>query len=261
MTTAELTALLGSGDMQDRMKAIAWAVEKDVDGAPDLIAVLRSPGASMTAHAWAMIGLGHLGPPAADLARDALVAALADTSPTTRRGAIDTLRRLDDVASIDAIARLLTDDTVDPSAWTDDDCTVAMTARTAFDELQASATRSGRCAVHVFVSTGRFRSFDELRAYVDATYTPDGDGIPSAFMSEVDLHAYEPMCIEAMASASGPIPVAELIAKCSWADQWLPGIDAARLADAAICVFAPNCVPYPERCSLQHLGVVHFKVA
>ena len=157
MTTAELTALLGSSDMQDRMKAIAWAVEKDVDGAPDLIAVLRSPGASMTAHAWAMIGLGHLGPPAADLARDALVAALADTSPTTRRGAIDTLRRLDDVASIDAIARLLTDDTVDPSAWTDDDCTVAMTARTAFDELQASATRSGRCAVHVFVSTGRFR--------------------------------------------------------------------------------------------------------
>ena len=136
-----------------------------------------------------------------------------------------------------------------------------MTARTAFDELQASATRSGRCAVHVFVSTGRFRSFDELRAYVDATYTPDGDGIPSAFMSEVDLHAYEPMCIEAIASASGPIPVAELIAKCSWADQWLPGIDGTRLADAAICVFAPNCVPYPERCSLQHLGVVHFKVA
>ena len=176
---------------------------------------------------------------------------LGDPDPTIRQQAIEMLQALDDVASIDAIARLLSDDAV----------TVAMTARTAFDALQASATSSGRCAVHVFVSTGRFRSFDELRAYVDATYTADGDGIPSAFMSEVDLHAYEPMCIEVVASAPGAVPVAELIAKCSWADLWLPGIDGTRLADAAICVFAPNCVPYPERCSLQHLGVVHFKVA
>jgi hypothetical protein len=176
---------------------------------------------------------------------------LGDPHPTIRRQAIETLHALDDVASIDAIARLLTDDTV----------AVATSARTAFDALQASATRSGRCAVHVFVSTGRFRSFDELRAYVDATYTADGEGIPSAFMSEVDLHGYEPMCIEVLASAAGPVAVAELIAKCSWADEWLPGIDGTRMADAAICVFAPNRVPCPERCSLEHLGVVQFKVA
>jgi len=176
---------------------------------------------------------------------------LGDPDPTIRGQAIETLHALDDVVSIDAIARLLSDDAA----------AVAIVARTAFDALQASATRSGRCAVHVFVSTGRFRSFEELRAYVDATYTADGDGIPSAFMQEVDLHSYEPMCIEAVTSASGPIPVGELIAKCSWADQWLHGVDAARLADAAICVFAPNCVPYPEKCSLEHLGVVHFKVA
>jgi hypothetical protein len=178
-------------------------------------------------------------------------AQLRDPDPTIRRQAIETCQALDDVASIDALALLLSDDTA----------AVATAARTAFDALQASATRSGRCAVHVFVSTGRYRSFDELRAYIDATYTADGDGIPSAFMQEVDLHAYEPMCIEAVASASGPIPAAELLAKCSWADQWLPAIDGTRMADAAICVFAPNCVPHPERCSLEHLGVVHFKVA
>jgi hypothetical protein len=178
-------------------------------------------------------------------------ARLGDPDPTIRRQAIETLQALDDVASIDTIARLLSDDTV----------AVATSARTAFDALQASATRSGRCAVHVFVSTGRFGSLEELRAYVDATYTADGDGIPSAFMSEVDLHSYEPMCIEAVTSPEGPVPVAELIAKCSWADQWQPAIDGTRTADAAICVFAPNCVPYPERCSLAHLGVVQFKVA
>ena len=93
---------------------------------------------------------------------------LGDPDPAIRVQAIETLRALDDVASIDALARLLSDDAV----------AVAMAARTAFDALQASATRSGRCAVHVFVSTGRFGSFDELRAYVDATYNPTATAFP-----------------------------------------------------------------------------------
>ena len=173
---------------------------------------------------------------------------LGDPDPTIRGQAIETLHALDDVVSIDAIARLLSDDAA----------VVATAARTAFDALQASATRSGRCAVHVLVSTGRFRSFEALRAYVDATYTADGDGIPSAFMEEVDLHSYEPMCIEAVTSASAPSWIS-LIAKCSWAEKWLPAIDGTRTADAAICVFAPNSVLYPERCSLEHLGTVHFR--
>ena len=42
---------------------------------------------------------------------------------------------LDDVASREAIARLLTDDTLDPSAWFDDDATVAQAARSALDAL------------------------------------------------------------------------------------------------------------------------------
>jgi hypothetical protein len=103
--------------------------------------------------------------------------------------------------------------------------------------------------VHVFISTGRFRSFDEMRAYIDETSTEDGDGVPSAFMREVGLSEYEPGCIEAIPSESGrPIPLAELLAGASYADQWLPCLDASRRADAAICVFAPNRLARPEGC-------------
>ncbi len=54
--------------------------------------------------------------------------------------------------------------------------------------------------VHVFVSTGRFHSSEEMRRFIDETYTDDGDGIPSPFMREVGLSEYEPMCIEAIHS-------------------------------------------------------------
>jgi hypothetical protein len=226
----------------------------------ELISVLRDPAADLTARSRAMMGLQVIGPAAAASARASLIELLANPSPTVRRGAIVTLEKLDDLPSQDAIARLLTDDTLDPSAWFDDDCTVSQTAHLALDALEKSAYGSDRHSVHVFVSTGRFRSFEEMRAYIDMTYTEDGDGVPSAFMREVGLQRYEPMCVEANPSESGrPLPVAELIAGCSWADRWLPALDGTKTADAAICVFTPNLVPYPERCSLEHLGVVHFQ--
>ena len=115
--------------------------------------------------------------------------------------------------------------------------------------------------VHVFISTHRFRSFDDMRAYIDEVYTEDGDGIPSAFMLEVGLSEYEPACIEAIPSESGrAIPLAELLARASYADQWLRGLDCSRLADAAICVFAPNRIASPEGCSLEHLGAYQYSV-
>ena len=227
--------------------------------APDLIAVMQHPAVDETARTWAMIALAHLGPPAADAARPALVAMLADPSPTHRRSAIELLKHLDDVASCDAIARLLDDDTLDPAAWFEEDGVVSAAARAALDRLGASATVTGRQTVHVFISIGRFGSFEEMREYVDQTYTEDGEAIPSAFMREVELHDYEPMAIEAVPSDSGrPVTVAALLAHCAWAGRWLPALDGARTADAALCVFSPNLVPYPERCALEHLGVVHF---
>jgi hypothetical protein len=115
--------------------------------------------------------------------------------------------------------------------------------------------------VHVFISTGRFRSIEEMRGYVDEAYTEDGDGIPSTFMLEVDLTDYEPNCIETIVSKSAmPVPLSELMATLSYAEQWLPNLDGTREADAAICVFAPNCVEQPNRCSLEYLGAFGYRV-
>lgn len=116
--------------------------------------------------------------------------------------------------------------------------------------------------VHVFVSTDRFRSFGEMRAYIDPDYDEDEDGdrIPSPFMTEVGLTRYEPMCIEAIPSKSGhPVPLAALLAGVSYADQWLPRLDVGRLADAAVCVFAPNEVTRPEGGTLEYVGAFDYR--
>ena len=57
--------------------------------------------------------------------------------------------------------------------------------------------------VHLFVSTGRFSSFEALREYIDPTYTDDGDLIPSSFIEEVELDDYEPAASRRFASRSG----------------------------------------------------------
>jgi hypothetical protein len=114
--------------------------------------------------------------------------------------------------------------------------------------------------VHVFASTGRFRSFDEMREYVDETYNDDGDGVPSAFMVETGLDEYEPGCIEAFPSESGrPVPLAELLTGASYSEQWLPAVDRTRRADAAICVFSPNRVEHPTGCTLEYVGAFEYR--
>jgi hypothetical protein len=114
--------------------------------------------------------------------------------------------------------------------------------------------------VHIFISTGRFRSFDQMRDYIDETYTEDGDEIPSTFMEEVGLSEYEPDCIEAVSSETGgPVPLAELLAEASYSEQWLARLDGSRLADAAICVFAPNEVERPGDCSMEYLGAYEYR--
>lgn len=115
--------------------------------------------------------------------------------------------------------------------------------------------------VHVFISTGRFKSSGEMREYIDETYTEDGDGVDSEFMKEVELEEYEPGCIEAIPSESGSaVPLSQLLAGASYSDQWLPQLDGARLADAAICVFPPNIVENPAGCSLEYLGAFPYRV-
>ena len=113
-------------------------------------------------------------------------------------------------------------------------------------------------SVYVFISAGRFRSFEEMRAYIDETYAQDGDGIASAFMREVDLSDYEPGCIEAVCSER-VISVAELLKGASYSDQWLDQLNSLRQADAAICVFAPNVVRDPKSCSLEYCGEFKYR--
>ena len=107
--------------------------------------------------------------------------------------------------------------------------------------------------IHIFISVGRFRSFEEMRAFIDETYTEDGEGVPSAFMREVRLSGYEPACIEAIHSET-VVPLSVLLRQASYSDQWLRHLDCSRLADVAICVFAPNRVRYPEGSSIEYCG-------
>jgi HEAT repeat protein len=135
MTAEELLGLLGSDDVEDRARGLTWADDNGVGAVPNLLAVLSDPAASVLAQTWAMIAVGVVGQAATDAAREVLVGKLADPSPTIRRAAIRTLMALDDVASRDAIARLLTDETLDPSAWFDEDAVVGEAARTAIASL------------------------------------------------------------------------------------------------------------------------------
>ena len=100
-----------------------------------------------------------------------------------------------------------------------------------------------------------------MRAIIDQTYDEDGKSFPSAFMLEIGLTKYEPGCIEAISSKSGlPVPVKELLKRSSYSDQWLPYIDKELLADAAICVFAPNEVAKPNGSSLEYAGSFNYAV-
>lgn len=98
--------------------------------------------------------------------------------------------------------------------------------------------------VHVFSSTRRFASFEARRAFVDATYSEDGDIIPSPFMNEVGLSSYEPMCIE-VTHALDVLPLKSLLAGASHGEQWLDQLDPALTATEAICVFEPNELERP----------------
>jgi hypothetical protein len=123
-----------------------------------------------------------------------------------------------------------------------------------FSEGVAMAT------VHVFISTGRFRSLEEMRTFIDETYTEDGDGVLSAFMREVGLSGYEPNCIEAI-HHGGPVALPELLAQASYADQWILRLNASGRADAAICVFEPNSLEHPRGSSLEYIGAFEYQAA
>jgi hypothetical protein len=108
--------------------------------------------------------------------------------------------------------------------------------------------------VHVFVSTGRFASFEAIRRFIDQTYTEDGDGTGSDFTREVGLdEGYEPACIEAYCKTE-PLDLSSLLAGSSYSEQWLHLVPQTVTANSAICVFEPNRMRTPEKTSLTYIG-------
>ena len=114
--------------------------------------------------------------------------------------------------------------------------------------------------VHVFASTGRFSSFEEICNYVHETYDKDGNGSPSPFIREVGLSNYEPACIEAIPTDDGRLAnLRTLLDGSSYSEQWLSQVDTFTMADAAICVFPPNKLASPEKATVQYVGVFCFE--
>lgn len=113
--------------------------------------------------------------------------------------------------------------------------------------------------VHIFVSTDQFQSLKDVRSFIDPTYTEDGDIVPSVFIKEIELTNYEPNCIEAIYSVHKTV-LWTLLAKASYAEQWLDHVDATIEANTAICVFAPNHVSIPNNCSLSYCGAFTYNV-
>ena len=107
--------------------------------------------------------------------------------------------------------------------------------------------------LHLFVCSGRFNSFEEMRSFIDPTYTEDGDMMPSEFMKEVKLEEFEPTCIEAFWEPQ-PRPLSELLHKSSCAEQWLSQVDPSLSDSQAICVFEPNQLREPTGTSLRYCG-------
>jgi hypothetical protein len=108
--------------------------------------------------------------------------------------------------------------------------------------------------VHVFASTGRFGSEEDVRRFVDMTYTADGDAVRSPFPREIGLEdEYDPGCIEVVHSST-LLPIRQLLRDVSYGDQWVARIDPDRQADTVICVFPPNLVAAPQDSSLEYCG-------
>jgi hypothetical protein len=107
--------------------------------------------------------------------------------------------------------------------------------------------------IHIFIATGRFRSFKAMRAFIDETYDEDGDAVPSDFIREVGLTSYDPMCIEAIYSKTAK-PLHSLLRGASYGSQWLAKLPSDLTADAAICVLEPNEVKNPKKSSLTYVG-------
>jgi hypothetical protein len=111
--------------------------------------------------------------------------------------------------------------------------------------------------VHVFVSSGRFATLDDIRRFIEPTYT-DGECIESLFNEEVGLEDYTPVCFESVIQAE-PMGLAELLL-VSYSEQWMHLLDPTVRACEAICVYTPNRVTRPQGSSMLYCGAFPYVV-
>ena len=111
--------------------------------------------------------------------------------------------------------------------------------------------------VHIFVSCGRFANAADLASFVQPTYTPDGEMVPSKFMTEIGMSSYEPMAIE-RDFYPRRTDLLSALPSFSYANQF-PLVRLTRtLIDAIICVYSPNEVRSPDRSSLDYVGAFKY---
>jgi HEAT repeat protein len=130
-----LVALLDSSEIDARVGAVGLLKELGASCLPVLLANVARSEASVASRVWSMMVIAHLGPSVAADARAMLVECLSSDHPTVRRAAVRTLSEFDDVAARPHLKSLLSDRTLDPSAWFDDDCTVGDAAKQALEVL------------------------------------------------------------------------------------------------------------------------------
>jgi len=114
--------------------------------------------------------------------------------------------------------------------------------------------------VHVFASCASYTSEQAWQHYLMPGSTDDGELAPSQFMLETGLADFEPGCIESVMVAT-PQTLEALLDGVSYGESWLDAACAqvaGNLFSSCVCVFAPNTLAHPQRCSLNYLGAFHY---
>lgn len=113
--------------------------------------------------------------------------------------------------------------------------------------------------LHIYISSDKFRTEDELNSYLIPSYTEDGDLINSPFMKEVKLENYEPMCVEVVFEKANR-PVKHLLEGISYYEQWVKDISDNFEGNVVVCIYEPNLLANPMGSILNYLGEYSYDV-
>ena len=107
--------------------------------------------------------------------------------------------------------------------------------------------------VHIYIADEESILEEDVYAYVNATYTEDGEQIDSHFMRDIGLTDHEPGCIELVIDPT-PLPLPHLLEGCSYVDQWISQLPVDDCARVAVCVYEPNVVADPTNSKYRYVG-------